>query len=63
MVDVQLTALLSGWASAAKLAAKLVTLKHLEPEPNAGIAAVLGFDVRRRAPWDAKTLANLTCWL
>jgi len=63
VVDVQYAAQLSGWAAAAKLAMKLVTLEHLELKPNTGIATVLGFDVGRHAPWGARKPANLTCRL
>src|SRR5713226_7888267 len=56
----QLTAQLGGWASAAELAAKLVTLKHLEPKADVWVAPVCGFDVRGRGPCDARTRGNLT---
>ncbi len=48
----QLTAQLSGGASAAELATKLVTLKHPEPKADVWVASVRGIDVRRRGLCD-----------
>ncbi len=63
VVDVQFAAEVSSWASPAKSATKLVTLKHLEPKGIAGLAPVLGFDARVYASCDARTRATLTCRL
>ena len=59
----QLTAQLSGGASAAELATKLVTLKHPEPKADVWVASVRGIDVRRRGLCDASTRTGLTCRL
>jgi len=60
VVDVQFATDHSGRALPTKLATKPVTLKHLEPKANAGLAPVLAPDIRLRAPCDAGTRATST---